>query len=107
MKRLILLFILFPALAYAGTAGIIYTDTDCSQAKYLVPGVLCQNDVTGKYYCGVGATGLQDPITSGDGAPTTGNCDAAGELGLIYIDTTNHRFYWCEGTGGWKYAGGT
>lgn len=41
------------------------------------------------------------------GAPTAGDCDAAGELGRITIDTTNHRFYWCEGAAGWKYAAGT
>jgi hypothetical protein len=41
------------------------------------------------------------------GAPTAGDCDAAGETGRTAIDTTNHRFYWCEGTAGWKYAAGT
>jgi hypothetical protein len=41
------------------------------------------------------------------GAPTAGDCDEAAELGRTAIDTTNHRFYWCEGTTGWKYAAGT
>lgn len=38
------------------------------------------------------------------GAPTGTDCDAAGELGRIAIDTTNHRIYWCEGAAGWYYA---
>jgi hypothetical protein len=46
-------------------------------------------------------------MAHGAGAPTGTDCDASGELGRQYIDTTNHRFYWCEGTTGWKYAAGT
>lgn len=40
------------------------------------------------------------------GAPTAGDCDDAAEQGRIAIDTTNHRFYWCQGAAGWKYATG-
>lgn len=36
-------------------------------------------------------------VKSGAGVPTAGDCDAAGELGRIYIDTTNNRLYVCNG----------
>lgn len=39
---------------------------------------------------------------SGAGAPTAGDCDAAGEAGFLYVDTTNTRLYLCNGTA-WAY----
>ena len=55
MTRLVLLFLLIPSLLYAGTAGIIWTDTDCTQAKYLVDGAMCQDtDTNDKLYIGTG-----------------------------------------------------
>lgn len=43
-------------------------------------------------------------LTFGAGAPTSTDCDVAGEKGRQYIDTTNTRFYFCNGTA-WAYAG--
>lgn len=42
--------------------------------------------------------------SGGAGAPTSGDCDTASEMGRLSIDTTNHRLYVCEGAIGWKYA---
>jgi hypothetical protein len=42
---------------------------------------------------------------SGAGAPTSGDCDADAERGRQYIDTTNNRWYLCNGaTRGWDYV---
>lgn len=41
------------------------------------------------------------------GAPTGTDCDAAGELGRVIIDTTNHKWCFCEGAAGWKCVTGT
>lgn len=42
---------------------------------------------------------------SGAGAPTATDCDQDNERGRLYIDTTNNRFYVCNGaTRNWDYA---
>lgn len=48
-------------------------------------------------------TGYLRMNVSAAGAPTGTDCDAAGELGRLFIDTTNNRFYWCNGTA-WQYV---
>lgn len=46
---------------------------------------------------------LQAEKTSA-GAPTSGDCDASGELGRFVTDTTNNRLYFCNGaTRLWDY----
>jgi hypothetical protein len=36
------------------------------------------------------------------GAPTSGACDAAGETGKIYWDSTNDILWLCSGASGWR-----
>ena len=35
-------------------------------------------------------------------APGSTLCDAVGETGLIYYDSTNDNLYWCSGASGWR-----
>lgn len=35
-------------------------------------------------------------------APDSTACDAAGEVGKVYWDSTNDNLYWCSGASGWR-----
>ena len=66
-------------------------------------------------YLGIGTTAptdLFDVASTGyprfrknfAGAPTAGDCDAAGEVGRMTYDTTNNRWYVCTSASGWVYS---
>lgn len=51
----------------------------------------------------VAVSGAYSRFTFNAGAPTATDCDAAGESGRIAIDTSNNRFYFCNGAA-WQYV---
>ncbi|NBU58525.1 MAG: hypothetical protein EBS23_01860 [Betaproteobacteria bacterium] len=52
----------------------------------------------------VANTGYAQFLRDSAGAPVAADCDAAAEFGRIVIDSTNDRWYVCEGAAGWKYT---
>lgn len=84
------------------TFGVVFSEFQ-SNASAHFPSVRISN-TTGTGIDNSG--GSYSRVTKyGAGAPTGTDCDAAGEAGRTYYDTTNHFQYFCEGAAGWYKSG--
>jgi hypothetical protein len=93
--------------------GIAYFNTDDTLRFYGNGGEQMRIDASG--YVGIGTTSPQSALHVPDGKyaqfednnagpPPSADCDSNTERGRISIDTTNNRFYVCNGaTRGWDY----
>lgn len=88
-----------------GGSGVLqWSNTIYANDMAALAGAFQSNAASGNTFVGASG-GYSRTLKQGAGAPAGADCDAAGEAGREYYDTTNHLHYVCEGAAGWYKSG--